>query len=50
MLELYRKMCDEYPIVSIEDPFEQDDWEPTKALTEMNACQVGGDGGLGGSG
>jgi len=43
MVELYKKMCEEYPIVSIEDPFEQDDWEPTKSLTEMGLCQVVGD-------
>lgn len=43
MLELYKKMCEEYPIISIEDPFEQDDWEPTKQLTEMGMCQVVGD-------
>jgi len=43
MVELYKKMCEEYPIVSIEDPFEQDDWAPTKALTETGLCQVVGD-------
>ncbi len=30
----------EYPIISIEDPFEQDDWDHTKKLTELNICQV----------
>lgn len=43
MLELYNKMCDDYPIVSIEDPFEQDDWEPCKTMTTANRCQVVGD-------
>jgi enolase len=33
----------EYPIISIEDPFEQDDWDHTKKLTELNICQVVGD-------
>ena len=25
--ELYQQLCQDYPIVSIEDPFDQDDWE-----------------------
>ncbi len=31
----------DYPIISIEDPFEQDDWDHTKKLTDLNICQVG---------
>jgi enolase len=27
-------------VVSIEDPFEQDDWEPAVTLTAENTCQV----------
>lgn len=27
MAELYTQLCKDYPIVSIEDPFDQDDWE-----------------------
>ena len=30
----------EYPIISIEDPFEQDDWDHTKKLTDLAICQV----------
>lgn len=30
----------DYPIISIEDPFEQDDWEHTKKLTDLKICQV----------
>ncbi len=30
---LYESFCAKYPIVSIEDPFEQDDWENTQSLT-----------------
>lgn len=41
MLEMYKEFCTKYPVVSIEDPFEQDDWEPAKALTAENVCQVG---------
>ena len=27
MMEEYQSWCDTYPLVSIEDPFDQDDWE-----------------------
>ena len=29
MIEMYKEFCSEYPIVSIEDPFDQDDFENT---------------------
>lgn len=35
-----RAPCADYPIISIEDPFEQDDWEHTKKLTDLKICQV----------
>lgn len=31
----------DYPVVSIEDPFDQDDWENTKILTSCGVFQVG---------
>ncbi|MGQ3249786.1 MAG: hypothetical protein ACT6SB_16800, partial [Aeromicrobium sp.] len=40
MLDMYREFCTKYPMISIEDPFEQDDWEPATALTAENICQV----------
>jgi enolase len=43
MVELYKTFCEKYPVISIEDPFEQDDWDPTKKLTDLNICQVVGD-------
>ncbi|KAL6762020.1 enolase [Haematococcus lacustris] len=43
MLDMYREFCTKYPMISIEDPFEQDDWEPAMALTAENICQVVGD-------
>uniref|UniRef100_A0A7S3QZJ7 phosphopyruvate hydratase n=3 Tax=Eukaryota TaxID=2759 RepID=A0A7S3QZJ7_DUNTE len=43
MLEMYKEFCTKYPVISIEDPFEQDDWEPAKSLTAENICQVVGD-------
>ncbi len=43
--ELYKDLCDKYPMVSIEDPFDQDDWENYTAFTEAigDRCQVVGD-------
>jgi len=43
MIEMYKMFCKEYPIISIEDPFEQDDWDHTKKLTDLGICQVVGD-------
>uniref|UniRef100_A0A0C9QQG5 phosphopyruvate hydratase n=1 Tax=Wollemia nobilis TaxID=56998 RepID=A0A0C9QQG5_9CONI len=43
MIEMYKQLCADYPIVSIEDPFDQDDWENTKILTAAGICQVVGD-------
>lgn len=31
--ELYKDLCKKYPIISIEDPFEQDDWENYTSFT-----------------
>jgi len=43
MIEMYKEFCAEYPIVSIEDPFDQDDFENTGILTAAGVCQVVGD-------
>lgn len=43
MQELYKKFCTDFPVVTIEDPFEQDDWDNCTALTAENICQVVGD-------
>ena len=43
MIEMYKEFCAEYPIVSIEDPFDQDDFENTGLLTGAGVCQVVGD-------
>ena len=43
MIEMYKEFCAEYPIVSIEDPFDQDDFENTASLTSAGLCQVVGD-------
>lgn len=34
MIELYVKLCETYPIVSIEDALDEEDWEGWKILTE----------------
>lgn len=39
---LYQKFATEYPIVSIEDPFDQDDWEAWTALTGAVQFQIVG--------
>eukprot|EP00246_Nothoceros_aenigmaticus_P008026 TRINITY_DN224_c0_g1_i1.p1 TRINITY_DN224_c0_g1~~TRINITY_DN224_c0_g1_i1.p1 ORF type:complete len:495 (-),score=105.53 TRINITY_DN224_c0_g1_i1:421-1872(-) len=43
LIDFYRKLCTDYPIVSIEDPFEQDDWSNTKSLNNLGIAQIVGD-------
>ncbi|XP_020576555.1 cytosolic enolase 3 [Phalaenopsis equestris] len=43
MIEMYSELCEAYPIVSIEQPFDKDDWEHTKQLSNLRICQVVGD-------
>eukprot|EP00216_Chloropicon_sp_CCMP2111_P003386 CAMPEP_0198234858 /NCGR_PEP_ID=MMETSP1446-20131203/733_1 /TAXON_ID=1461542 ORGANISM="Unidentified sp, Strain CCMP2111" /NCGR_SAMPLE_ID=MMETSP1446 /ASSEMBLY_ACC=CAM_ASM_001112 /LENGTH=483 /DNA_ID=CAMNT_0043915683 /DNA_START=84 /DNA_END=1535 /DNA_ORIENTATION=+ len=43
LVEFYEKICADYPIISIEDPFDQDDFEHTGILTAKGLCQVVGD-------
>jgi enolase len=43
LLDLYKKFCADYPVVTIEDPFDQDDWDNTGKLTACGLCQVVGD-------
>merc|ERR1711871_54968 len=43
MVAFYEKICKDYPIISIEDPFDQDDFEHTGILTGKDMCQVVGD-------
>ncbi|MBU0615254.1 MAG: phosphopyruvate hydratase [Nanoarchaeota archaeon] len=40
MIELYKEFIKEYPIISIEDPFEQDDWESYAKLTKAVGQKV----------
>ncbi|CAH8668525.1 unnamed protein product [Heterobilharzia americana] len=43
MADVYKEMIDKYPIVSIEDPFDQDDWEAWPKLTASTHIQIVGD-------
>jgi len=45
MIELYKQFAEEYGLVSIEDPFDQDDWETYPKLTEAvgKKTQIVGD-------
>jgi enolase len=45
MVALYKQFADEYGLVSIEDPFDQDDWESYPKLTSLvgGATQIVGD-------
>ena len=45
LLDIYDNLSNHYPIVSIEDPFDQDDFESYAKMTKrMGAlCQVVGD-------
>jgi enolase len=40
LVALYAKLCERYPIVSIEDGMDQDDWEGWEALTKALGAQV----------
>eukprot|EP00898_Chlorokybus_atmophyticus_P005717 jgi/Chlat1/6146/Chrsp41S00447 len=40
MIELYKRLVNDYPIVSIEDPFDQDDIEHVSKLTAENIAQL----------
>merc|ERR1719359_1429366 len=41
--EFYAELAKDFPIITIEDPFDQDDWESWKAMTSAMECQVVGD-------
>jgi len=45
LIEMYQKLIKSYPIVSIEDPFDQDDWDMYSLFTEQSGkdTQIVGD-------
>jgi enolase len=40
LVAIYESLCNKYPIVSIEDAFDQDDWTHWKALTDRMGSKV----------
>merc|ERR1712187_544231 len=46
MLDMYKGFCDNYPVVSIEDPFDQDDFpayaKMTAAIGAVGMCKAAG--------
>jgi enolase len=40
MINLYKEFVNEYPVVSIEDPFDQDDWETYHKLTSAIGTNI----------
>merc|ERR1711944_182316 len=43
LLEVYKGFVKDFPIVSIEDPFDQDDWEGWTSFTTSTEIQIVGD-------
>lgn len=43
LLGLYQEFIKDFPIVSIEDPFDQDDWEAWTTMTANTTIQIVGD-------
>ena len=43
MIDLYKSFIEEYPIESIEDPFDQDDWQSWARLQGSVDIQLVGD-------
>ncbi|KAK5773454.1 hypothetical protein PVK06_049760 [Gossypium arboreum] len=43
MIQMYKDLCIDYPIASIEDPFDKEDWEHSKRFCSLGLCQVVGD-------
>uniref|UniRef100_A0A8B9HRQ0 phosphopyruvate hydratase n=1 Tax=Astyanax mexicanus TaxID=7994 RepID=A0A8B9HRQ0_ASTMX len=43
LADLYKSFVKDYPVVSIEDPFDQDDWEAWSKFTASTSIQVVGD-------
>lgn len=39
-MELYKDFCKNYPVITIEDPFDQDDWDNTTAFTAEGVSQA----------
>lgn len=42
LADLYKQLASKYPIVSIEDPFAEDDWEAWSYFFKTADCQIVG--------
>ena len=40
LIEEWKRLCEKYPIVSIEDPLDEEDWDGWKKLTEQLGSKV----------
>jgi enolase len=40
LIDMYKAFAKDFPVISIEDPFDQDDIEHSKKLTAEGVCQV----------
>lgn len=40
LIDMYKAFTKDFPVISIEDPFDQDDIEHSKKLTAEGVCQV----------
>ncbi len=40
LIEMYKAFTKDFPVISIEDPFDQDDIEHSQKLTAEGVCQV----------
>ncbi|MDH4122941.1 MAG: phosphopyruvate hydratase, partial [Thermoplasmata archaeon] len=40
LVELYGELCKDYPIISVEDPMSEDDWDGWKQLTDSLGSKV----------
>ncbi|KAA8496109.1 Bifunctional enolase 2/transcriptional activator [Porphyridium purpureum] len=43
MIDMYKGFIENYPVISIEDPFDQDDWTGYAKMTAATDCQIVGD-------
>ena len=43
LMEIYKSWCQKYPLISLEDPFGEEDWTSWTQFTEQNLLQVVGD-------
>ena len=40
LIKFWVEICDEFPVISVEDPFDENDWDGFKKLTELIGSKV----------